>query len=520
MNQVSQPNSREICIRPTPVGRRTLCLLTKYITVQTEDLEGSGTRGRSHGAQSTVFDGKGIMKKVFSARWILPIVGVPIENGALAIEDGRIESIGNLDAIKASHPQADGWEHNHFRNAIICPGFFNLHTHLDYSRSRFVDGESDLFSWIYRLIVSTSSWKLTGEINDFLESARYGALQAALSGTTFFVDSSYRGASAQAITELGLRGIVGLELFGFDTPTAETAWNLWKERFDLLRNGATPAVDEALADGRLVLTVAPHAPYTVCPALWRIANDWADSHGLPVLAHLGESQEECDWIASHCKRIDEFLQKSVGRSPEELECARAAVGNLGRGLTPVQYFEKNGMISKQTIAAHCMHVDDDGLEVLKNHNVALAHCPRSNARLRNGRAPIEKWLASGIKFGLGTDSFASCDDLNPLQEALFALNLHRAANPKLEFSAADAVKLITIDSARALGLEGVLGSLEKGKKADIAIFQPTDDIDWLAPRDPHNLLLRGQPKLVALFVEGNAANLFTVASDELAARLA
>lgn len=457
------------------------------------------------------------MKKVFSARWILPVVGVPVENGALAVEDGRIESIGNLDEIKASHPQEKGWEHTHFRNAIICPGFFNLHTHLDYSRSRFVDGESDLFSWIYKLIVSTAGWKQTKEQNDFLESARYGAQQAALSGTTFIVDSSYRGASAQAIAELGVRGIVGLELFGFDTAGAERSWDLWKERFDLLRIGASAAVNEALADGRLVLTVAPHAPYTVCPALWKIAIDWADAQKLPVLAHLGESKEECDWIATDCQKIDDFLHKSVGRSYEELECARAAIPDLGRGLTPVAYFEKNGMLSKQTIAAHCVHVDDDGLQVLKDRNVALAHCPRSNARLRNGRAPIEKWINSGINFGLGTDSFASCDDLNPLQEALFALNLHRAANPDLEFSAADALKLITLDSAKALGLEGSLGSLEKGKKADIAIFQPADDIDWLAPRDPHNLLLRGQPKLVALFVDGKPANLFAVASEELAA---
>lgn len=458
------------------------------------------------------------MKKVFSARWILPVVGVPIENGAVAIEDGRIESVGNYDEVKASHPQDAGWQYNHFRNALICPGFFNLHTHLDYSRSRFVDAESDLFSWIYKLIVSTAGWKQTGELDDFLESARYGARQAALCGTTFFVDSSYRGASAQAIAELGLRGIVGLELFGFDTPTAGRMWDIWGERFDLLRAGATPAVNEALAEGRLVLTVAPHAPYTVCPALWKLAVNFADYNNLPVLTHLGESRQECEWIANQCKEIDEFLQKSAGRSYEELEFAITAVKSLGRGLTPVQYFEKNGMIAKQLIAAHCVHVDDDGLEVLKSHNVALAHCPRSNARLRNGRAPIEKWLASGIKFGLGTDSYASCDDLSPLQEALFALNIHRAANPDLEFSAADALKLITLDCAQALGLEGSLGSLEKGKKADIAIFQPSDDIDWLAPRDPYNLLLRGQPKLVALFVEGKETELFAVTSEQLAAR--
>jgi aminodeoxyfutalosine deaminase len=429
----------------------------------------------------------------------------------VAIADGKIETVGERDAVCALHPTDSGWQRTDFANTVICPGFINLHTHLDYSHSRYVDTESGLFDWIYKLVASTGHWQHTKEKNDFLDSARYGARQIAQSGTTFVVDSAYRGASAEAIAEVGIRGIIGLELFGIDSP--ETSWHLWKERFARLVEHASPALTEALADKRVVLTVAPHAPYTVCPALWKTAVDWADSAELPVLAHLAESQEELDWLAGDSPALNSFLSKMITRSHEEIEFACARIPNISQGLTPVRFLERNEMIARQMVAAHCVHVDEDGLGVLKARNVAIAHCPRSNARLRNGRAPFEKWLAQGIKFGLGTDSFASSDSLNLLQEALFALNLHRASCPELQFSAADALKLITLDAAKALGLEAVLGSLENGKAADMAVFECADDLERLPPGDPHNLLLRGQPNLVALFVEGKQLDLGSRASD-------
>jgi 5-methylthioadenosine/S-adenosylhomocysteine deaminase len=142
------------------------------------------------------------------------------------------------------------------------------------------------------------------------------------------------------------------------------------------------------------------------------------------------------------------------------------------------------------------------MQLLAESKVKVAHCPRSNAKLRNGRAQIAKLIDAGIELALGTDGLASNDDLSMLSEARFAADLHRASMPDLKWSSEQIIKSITIDAAKMLNLSQEIGSIEPEKLADIAIFKlehRTHGSD-----NPYDLLVHGKSRLLDLFVEGNA----------------
>lgn len=158
------------------------------------------------------------------------------------------------------------------------------------------------------------------------------------------------------------------------------------------------------------------------------------------------------------------------------------------------------MLSKNTLAAHAVHLSDRDIELLKKAQVAIAHCPRSNSRLRNGVARLLKMVDSGLHVGFGTDSSASVDDLNVLNEARFAWNLHRAVNPAFSLSAKEAIEALTIIAAQAAGLSDKVGTLTPGKEADISVFA----IDGIYRKEtaPYDLLLYGGTSAIDVFVGG------------------
>lgn len=190
------------------------------------------------------------------------------------------------------------------------------------------------------------------------------------------------------------------------------------------------------------------------------------------------------------------------------------------GVSPVAHLDKHGLLSNKLVAAHCVQIDDADIDLLKAANVSVAHCPRSNARLRNGCAPLPKLLEHGVNVGLGTDSLASTDDLNPLAEAGFALNLHRAVEPECTLSSEDLIKMMTLSAARAIGLDRKIGSFDAGKAADIAVFKVAPrsllalepahreaQADVFEPRfiesaNPADLLVRFPTRIEDVFVDG------------------
>lgn len=427
-------------------------------------------------------------------RWLLTMNGPPIQNGCLVIKDKQIVGVLTQAEYLAYDYPAKTQSTKDYGEAIIMPGLINLHTHLDYSALKHFDTHSRFFKWIRGLI--GNSWQWTAD--QWRQSAAIGAFEIALSGTTCVADASYSGAAAYGLAHIGLRGVVGLELFGIVEEKAEIYWSAWLKKYDEFLASADLILRQALEEKLVTITAAPHTPYTVCPALLRKALDWSRSHQLPLFLHVAESDMECNWIAGSEPDVDEFLYQST---KEEVVGGIGSLSWRGHGLTPVQHLEKHELLADNVLAAHVVKVSEADIAILAKRKLSAVHCPRSNSRLRNGIAPWAKLMKAGLSLGFGTDSSASSDDLNVLNEARFAWNLHRAVDTQFDESSEKALHYLTLGAAQALGLAHLIGSLEPEKLADIAIFG-IDRLPESARSNPADCILYGGANLRDLYVNG------------------
>jgi cytosine/adenosine deaminase-related metal-dependent hydrolase len=378
------------------------------------------------------------MTRVLSADWVLPIDGEPIEQGAVAIEDGRIVTVGTADELGVGEA---------FAGAAILPGFVNAHSHLEYAvYAGFGDG-LNFGEWILIHIERKAriGW------DEFVAIARAGAAECLRSGITTVGDASFSGAAAIGAHDLGLRATVYLEVFGSD-----------REQLDGRFEESRARIEHVLGD-RVRLGVSPHAPYSVSPTLYAACFET----GLPVMTHIAESDAEQRWLTE-------------GEGPWEI---------FGDSLPPppgkraVQALADEGLLQPGLVAAHCVKVDGDEIALLADHDVAVAHCPRSNALLGCGIAPLAELRAAGIEVGLGTDSPASTPSFDMFEELRTAVYMARAREQRAEaLAAADALQLATIGAARVLGLGDEIGSLAPGKRADVTVvsllgspYEPWED---------------------------------------------
>jgi 5-methylthioadenosine/S-adenosylhomocysteine deaminase len=426
--------------------------------------------------------------QLLTASWILPMSSPPIENGGIEVAGDRIVAVYTADELAARNGSngKPSVQHAHFDNGIIVPGFINLHTHVEWSAQELIDTTSMLFDWIPPLVQTARSW---GK-DDFFASALAGVERIARSGTTCVLDSSFTGQAAVALSNYGLRAVVALELFGIDDAQVDRGWAEWlQKKEELLANHDI---------GNLIkISVAPHAPYSVCPPLMHKAFEWAAEAGVPVTVHVSETENEFDFIARGDNKLDSFLQKVHALPGGRLE----NIQYRGCGLTPVQHLAHEKLLVDSLVAAHCVKLTDNDINLLAEHRVKVAHCPRSNARLRNGIAPYRRLLEAGVDVGFGTDSLGSSDNLDILEEARFAYNLHRAVDPAFPFDSEKAIKALTCDAARILGMSDSIGSLQPGKLADIAIFNIVSAGNW-AQKRPYDALLYGNVILQELLVSG------------------
>jgi 5-methylthioadenosine/S-adenosylhomocysteine deaminase len=352
-----------------------------------------------------------------SAGWVVPVDGPPIENGYVAWADGRIVEIGR------------GRADRHFDDAIVLPGLVNAHSHLEYAvYAGFGDGRP-FGEWLATHI--TRKRKLDDE--GPLAIARLGAAESLAAGITTTADYSFTGTAATAADELGLRAIVYLEVFG-DQPEAEAT-------FERLR----PTVRES---DLVRIGVSPHAPYTCTLETYR----WCLSLGVPVGTHLAESDGENEWLQHGTGPL------SAARDVLVEPTGKRAVATLGELLGP------------ELLSAHCVTVEPAEIEALADADVPVAHCPRSNALLGCGTAPLRAMRDAGIRIGLGTDSPASTPSFDPWAEMRAAVAAARALERRPDaLDAASALHLGTLGAAAALGLDGEFGSLTPGKRADITL---------------------------------------------------
>jgi cytosine/adenosine deaminase-related metal-dependent hydrolase len=435
-------------------------------------------------------------RRFWAARWVLPMSCPPVENAVLELNGNKIAQVWQRQNFDEVHAESQNLVD--FGNAIIVPGFINAHTHLEYTALQGLEMKASLFEWIPQLMGRCKSWGLA----DFRDSALLGANAVLRSGTTCVVDSAYSGQAAVAVARSGLRGIVGLELFGLLENQFEKNWNNWRQKFDDLCDGESDdaqAISAARGSGRLKMTVAPHAPYTVAPALLQKAFAWAGDQdaNLPVLTHLSESSQECNWLAGGDQEIDSFLTRIHGNQEALAETHQWR----GKGRTPVQHFEHFGILNNRLIAAHCAHLTDDDIQLLRKSGTKVVHCPRSNSLLGNGRAALPEMMRAGLHVCFGTDSAASNFDLDILAEVRAAWLLHRSADRHFMPTAEDAIRKLTIDAAIAVGWQDEIGSFERGKAADVAIFDVTSQAPtW--QNKPYELLLHGGTTLRELYVDG------------------
>ena len=389
------------------------------------------------------------MRTVLSADWVLPIGAPAISNGAVAIEDGRIAAVGTRDELGSGIDYA---------GAAILPGFVNAHSHLEYAvYSGFGDG-LPFTPWI---VLHTERKARIG-VPEMETIARLGAAECLASGITTIGDCSFSGAAATACAELGLRAIVYIEVFSQDGLTTQM-----RTRYEAHR----ARIEDVLSD-RVRIGISPHSLYTASQELW----EEAAALGLPMATHLEESEAEREWL-------------QTGTGPfADYPIVRTSLDALAEG----------GLLSTRLTAAHCVYVDDNEIALLREHGVSVAHCPRSNALLGCGIAPLRKLLDAGITVGLGTDSPASTPSFDMFEELRAAVFFARARERRPEaLTAAEALELATLGSARTLGLDAEVGSLEPGKRADLVVvsLEGSPFVPWEDPAAA--VVLGGSPERVA-----------------------
>ena len=331
-------------------------------------------------------------------------------------------------------PAPPGARQLEFPGASVVPGLVNTHTHLELTHLAGKNPERDFTAWIRTI----RALKDATTPEEFVRAAEQGVRDAWAAGVTCVADTGSTGAAMAALHRLGARGIVYLEVFGPDPAQARASVVELEQA--LARLGP-------LASGRLRLGVSPHAPYTVSEPLYRAVDELARSLGLPVAVHLAESRAETELVRE-------------GAGPFAAALRARGIPVVARGVSPVEYLLRLGVLeSGDCLCIHCVQVEPADVALLRIAGVAVAHCPRSNQTHAHGTAPLAALRGAGVRVGLGTDSVASAGDASLWAEAAAA-----------GLEGEEALRMLTIEGARALGLDADIGSLDVGKQADLAVF--------------------------------------------------
>ena len=368
-----------------------------------------------------------------------PVTAPSFEDGAVLIDGaGRIAAVGP----HASVPQPAAAQALHFPDAELMPGLVNCHTHLELTHLGGGGGggqhdESEFLTWIRRI----RELKEATSAEAFYEAAVAGVRDCWTRGVTCVAETGSTGAVMRALHDLGGRGIVYQEVFGPDPAQCSASMQELEKAILQLR---------PLATAQLSVGVSPHAPYTVSAPLYDAVAAFARNEGLPIAVHAAESHEET-------------LLVRDGAGPFAAALRARGIAIEARNCSPVAYLLQRGILRPGTLCIHCVQVDQADIELLRVTRAAVAHCPRSNAAHRHGRLPLGWVREAGVPVGLGTDSVVSVGELDLWAEA-------EAAGLTGGGGGDAALRMLTIEGARALGWEREIGSLEVGKGADLAVL--------------------------------------------------
>ena len=366
---------------------------------------------------------------------LLPDGTTPLTN--IMIEGDRIKAMGEVPEGFLPDKTIDGKDH------FAIPGLVNAHTHASMNLLRSYADDMELMDWLTNKI-----WPVEEKMgsDDIYWGAMLAAAEMIRSGTTAFADlyGPCEERVAEATIESGLRGILSRGLIGV-APDSDKKLD---EAAALYRDF------HGAGEGRVTVMFAPHALYTCPPEFLKKVSKAADEYNAEIHIHMSETQGEVE----NC--LKEY------------------------GKRPFAHVESTGLFEHGTMAAHCVHVDDEDIDIIKKHHIRVVHNPGSNMKLASGVAPVPRLLKEGICVGLGTDGASSNNNLDMLEEVQLSALLHKvAACDPLAVPALEAVKMGTEYSAQAVGLKDA-GRLEAGDLADIVLFD-LNNVMW-CPR--HNLV--------------------------------
>ena len=385
---------------------------------------------------------------IYCASWVLPGSSPVIEDGAVAVEGELIAAVDQRSVVCEKFQNARVED---LHEAVILPGLVNTHSHLELTAMRGLldDEESDFGGWLTKL---TNLRLERMSKDDLYVSAAWGAVEAARAGITCVGDASNEAfESMTALRDVGLRGTVFQESFGPDP-------NMARENVAILEGQLSRM--RSLETSRVRAGLSPHAPYTVSAPQLRLISEFARAEKVPLMMHAAESATE------------ELLMLE-GKGPFAAGLAARGIGWKTPGVSSIEYLKANGILDTRPLLAHCIRVDDTDIETLAATETRIAHCPKSNAKLGHGRAPLGKFLARGVIVGFGTDSVASNNSCDLLEEARFATLVARLEPSNAEMhpflGATTALRMATAGGASALGLDGHTGELRSGLQADLIV---------------------------------------------------
>lgn len=365
---------------------------------------------------------------VLQPDWIVPVCprDQVLLDHVVVVEDGVIEAV--CSSVQAQQ-QYDAEDWRVLPKMAVAPGLVNAHTHAAMSLMRGCADDLPLMTWLQEHIWPAEQKLVSLEF--VTAGTELACVEMLRGGTTCFSDMYFfPDATAAVAQQLGLRAVVGLIVIDFPS-----AWA--RDADDYLRKGL--ALHNQMLDQPLITTaLAPHAPYTVSDAPLERIRMIADEADIKVHMHVHETAGE-------------------------IEQAKKASGER-----PLARLKRLGLLNDRLIAVHMTQLSDEEIELVAGHGVSIAHCPQSNLKLASGMCPVQRLLDSGANVAIGTDGAASNNDLDMLAEMQTAALLAKGVSGDASaVPAAVALEMATINGAKALGLDHLIGSVERGKAADL-----------------------------------------------------
>ncbi|OZA23183.1 MAG: N-ethylammeline chlorohydrolase [Hydrogenophilales bacterium 17-64-11] len=418
-------------------------------------------------------------------QWVVPVESEgTLADHAVAVQDGRILDVLPADAAQARYAAAQTIA---LPGQALIPGLVNLHGHAAMSLMRGFADDLPLMAWLNGRIWPAEKKHAS---DAFVRDGTLLAAAEMLAGGITCCNDMYffPQAAGEAFLQAGMRATLGILVLELPSAYASDA-------DDYLARGL--AMRDALKEEPLLgFAFAPHAPYTIADATFGRISTLAEQLGLPLHTHIHETADE--------------IQASLKQY----------------GVRPLERLARLGLLGPNFIGVHAVHVSDAEIDLLAQHGCHVAHCPTSNLKLASGIAPVAKFAAAGINLGLGTDGAASNNRLDLFAEMrLAALLAKGASNDAAALPAAAALKMATLDAARALNLDDRIGSIVPGKRADLVAV----DLHALSSQpvfDPvsHLVYVAGREDVTHVWVDGklrlNDRRLVGLDTDDLTARAA